>query len=634
LLLAACGGGNDNSNENNDQNSPPTLTQINLTLSASEVPLGGEIEIKAQGLYSNQSSQNITKSVTWFSSDDQTIQINTSSDSSVYLHGLAKGSAKITASLDGVSHSLDINVGCAALKVIKFVPTIMDQSSDMDVALNAPFQMRAFGRYTDNTEKTLTNEVTWSSSDNNIVDVYNRGEKYGVIEGKTIGTASISANYMSIEASITVEVLPAQSISSATNPSMINPLIDDGGNRFIVSSNHNSEEFTDTALLNIYLSGSQTPITHTINTIKSSPYRSGPVIAKDDNDDLIIVFAEVDGLYTSKYSSITMQLSSPELLFTSSYPRRWGRQLLFDKNGNALMILRSTAYQTMYYMQYIKSENRWTNLKSFPFEYGSSKLTGVKLVMNTSGQAALVWKIYENTHKAYAAIFEPDEDGGTWQAPVNLANSSFFINPSIDINENGKVIVAWESRGMDIINDKKIIYSKVYDDHAGWLDTETISAEEEEQVEDPIIALNDKGDAAIAWNSYSGVKIRRYEAGNVWLPTEKLVSPYSFASLRFILLDVTDTGDVRIAWNISTGGHGGGKTVWSYEYSHENDWEENSHLFRSIGHKGRTHSSVRLTVNSNNEGVVTWTEDYDMLVDGIVRTFMDAYMLDFTFEDD
>ena len=81
---------------------PPVLTSILVSAVNNSVSIGTTDELTATGIYSDNSRQNITSSVTWTASNSAYASIASIGSAGV-LTGLSPGSAQITATLNGVS---------------------------------------------------------------------------------------------------------------------------------------------------------------------------------------------------------------------------------------------------------------------------------------------------------------------------------------------------------------------------------------------------------------------------------------------------------------------------------------------------------------------------------------------------
>lgn len=187
LALVACGGGAASGGGGGDQ---ATLQSIAVRPASPGINVGEQKQFTATGTYSDNSTKDITASVTWSSSDDTVASI-ASGGLATGLHG---GEATITAASGSVNGSATLTV-TAVLQSITVTP-------------NTPFnvggiqQFTATGNYNDNTNQDLTKQVTWESSDIAIATINQGGKATGVHGGQV----TISATSGSIVGSVTVQV--------------------------------------------------------------------------------------------------------------------------------------------------------------------------------------------------------------------------------------------------------------------------------------------------------------------------------------------------------------------------------------------------------------------------------------------
>jgi uncharacterized protein YjdB len=132
----------------------PTLTTVTLAPSTPSVAVGKTQQMTATGTYDNSSTETVTDSASWASSD---VTIATVSSTGL-VTGVASGSATISATLDGVTGSTTVNVTVANLSSISVTPATQSVSS------GATQQYTAVGILQNGTTVDLTSSVTWTSS--------------------------------------------------------------------------------------------------------------------------------------------------------------------------------------------------------------------------------------------------------------------------------------------------------------------------------------------------------------------------------------------------------------------------------------------------------------------------------------
>jgi trimeric autotransporter adhesin len=163
-----------------------TLLSIGVTPANPSIALGTTQQFTATGTYTDQSTQNLTTSVTWGSSTGNA-SISNASGSSGLASSSSAGSSTITASFGGLSGSTALTVTPATLVSIAVTP------SGPSIPVAGTEQFIATGTYSDNSTQILTTTVTWASSDVNIAAISNAVASQGLAAGLVVGSTSVSA---------------------------------------------------------------------------------------------------------------------------------------------------------------------------------------------------------------------------------------------------------------------------------------------------------------------------------------------------------------------------------------------------------------------------------------------------------
>ena len=135
-----------------------TLESIAVTPADQTVPLGIDEQFTATGTYDNGHTEDLTKNVTWSSSDKTIATISNASPTEGLATGHAEGKTTITATLGGLSGNTGLTVTTAVLVSIDVTP------KDQEIGRGKSLQFTATGTFSDSTTEDLTNSVTWKSS--------------------------------------------------------------------------------------------------------------------------------------------------------------------------------------------------------------------------------------------------------------------------------------------------------------------------------------------------------------------------------------------------------------------------------------------------------------------------------------
>ena len=189
-----------------------TLVSIGVTPTNPSIANGLTDQFTATGIYTDNSTQSLTASVTWSSSDPSVASVSNASGSNGLATATSQGSVTITAALGNVSGSTGLTVTAATLVSIGITPT------NPSIANGLTDQFTATGIYTDNSTQSLTASVTWSSSDTTVASISNAAGSQGLATSAGVGTALISASLGSVSGSTGLTVTAATLVSISVTP--------------------------------------------------------------------------------------------------------------------------------------------------------------------------------------------------------------------------------------------------------------------------------------------------------------------------------------------------------------------------------------------------------------------------------
>ncbi|MFC2011412.1 S8 family serine peptidase, partial [Chloroflexota bacterium] len=167
------------------------------------------IQFTALALYSDGSIVNRTNDCTWESSDESKATIGTTTvitiDSSIdsidgdnpgLATGVGVGTTTITATYGGNTDTTELTVIAATLDSIA-----IDQEAPA-VAVGQTMQLSITGTLTDGSSVNLTSAAIWHSRDRSVARI----SRTGLVTGRAIGTANITAKYRGLGDSIIITV--------------------------------------------------------------------------------------------------------------------------------------------------------------------------------------------------------------------------------------------------------------------------------------------------------------------------------------------------------------------------------------------------------------------------------------------
>ena len=180
-----------------------TLTSLAVTPANASIAKGLTEQYTAMGTYSNGSTQNLTSSVTWSSTNSAIASIN----SAGLATSASTGSTTIQATSGSISGSTGLTVTAPTLVSIAVTP------ANPSVAAGGTQQFTATGTYSDGSTQNLTSSVTWSSSSTAVATISGAGLASGV----AVGSTTIEAVSGSVSGSTGLTVTPTL-VSIAVTP--------------------------------------------------------------------------------------------------------------------------------------------------------------------------------------------------------------------------------------------------------------------------------------------------------------------------------------------------------------------------------------------------------------------------------
>jgi 6-phosphogluconolactonase (cycloisomerase 2 family)/urocanate hydratase len=196
---------------------PATLVSIGVTPPNPSIASGLTSQFTATGVYTDNSTQNLTASAAWTSSNTSVASVSNAT------HGLATalspGPVTITAASGTVSGTTSLTVTPAALVSIALIP------ANPSIAYGTAQQFAATGTYTDTSTHDVTAAVTWSSSDGTVAAISNAPGSNGLVTSIGQGSVTINATLGAIVGAAGLTVTPAALVSIAlipANPSIAN----------------------------------------------------------------------------------------------------------------------------------------------------------------------------------------------------------------------------------------------------------------------------------------------------------------------------------------------------------------------------------------------------------------------------
>lgn len=193
-----------------------TISSLALTLGATSISTSVTTSASVIANYSDGSSEDVTDSVSFSSSDISVAIISNSQSTMGQINPVAIGSTTISASLSGVNTSETLNVTGASLVSI----AVETNNSLLSSGVNAYF--RAMGTYDDASVVDITSSVTWSLSTGIHGSILNSLQDKGLFintfSGGSTTTLTVTATSGATNGSLDILLAPAIITSLTVNP--------------------------------------------------------------------------------------------------------------------------------------------------------------------------------------------------------------------------------------------------------------------------------------------------------------------------------------------------------------------------------------------------------------------------------
>jgi len=194
----------------------PTLTRLELTPSNVVVPVGSVQTVRATGVFSDNTTQDLTASVTWSTANGAVATVSSSGQ----VTGVAVGNTSVTAASGNVTATASVRVEPVVLLRLTVSP------SSATIPKGATRNFTATGTFSNNSTRDVTSEVTWTSTNTSTVAISNANGTQGLATGVNAGQAVIEATLDGISQPASVNVTPATLVSLSLSP--VNPEVGSG----------------------------------------------------------------------------------------------------------------------------------------------------------------------------------------------------------------------------------------------------------------------------------------------------------------------------------------------------------------------------------------------------------------------
>ena len=192
----------------------PQIVSLQITPANLTEPAGTRGRLTATALYTDNRTIDVTDQALWSSSDEAVASVVTGGSDAGLAYLLSEGNAQISAQLDGVGDTIDVQVTAALLIRIQVDPVLQN------IPVGLESQYRATGFFSDGSSSSIDEDVSWQSSNSQVATI----DLDGLVSAQKVGAAFIIASLDGINGLAGVLVTGAQVIDiQITPPSLTKP---------------------------------------------------------------------------------------------------------------------------------------------------------------------------------------------------------------------------------------------------------------------------------------------------------------------------------------------------------------------------------------------------------------------------
>ena len=232
-----------------------SVTAITVTPANSNMPVGTTKQFTATASFSDGSSQDVTASVLWGSSNPAAAAINNQG----LVSSVAAGSTTINAVLDSVTGSTNLTVTTVKLVGIAILP------SSPRIEARTFVKFTAVGTFSDGSTGGNLAGVSWKSSTPKVASMRSSGTAFG----KRTGSVTITASTSGLKGTTTLTVSNGTLVSLAITPA--NSIASNGSKQQFTATGTFSDSTTQDITLNVHWSSSSASVA----TIANAPSTAG-----------------------------------------------------------------------------------------------------------------------------------------------------------------------------------------------------------------------------------------------------------------------------------------------------------------------------------------------------------------------
>lgn len=175
------------------------LTQLIMSPVSASLAAGNSQKFSVYGLYTDNSSKDLTNQANWQGSDDSIAYV----DHQGTAQTVAAGEITIIATVQEQQVTAKLVVTSAELTRIAVTP------QRIDIAAGHKSKLAATAYFSDLNTRNISNEVTWYSDNITVASIVAEGMQGGLVSGITVGSTRINASFQGMTDTAEIEVTAA-----------------------------------------------------------------------------------------------------------------------------------------------------------------------------------------------------------------------------------------------------------------------------------------------------------------------------------------------------------------------------------------------------------------------------------------
>jgi len=178
---------------------PELLQTLQISAHDASMPLGTSQRLTATGTFNDGVVRDLTSTVSWSSSPSSVVSVSATGEATA----VARGSATLSATANGINASMTLNVGDPVMSSIAIEP------SNLSILVGRSVQLKAIATFSDGSTSDLTSTAAWTVDDPRILEINQTGNAIAF----SPGTAAIEASQNGFTGKANVVVRPVALVS-------------------------------------------------------------------------------------------------------------------------------------------------------------------------------------------------------------------------------------------------------------------------------------------------------------------------------------------------------------------------------------------------------------------------------------